>query len=512
MRSIFRGERFRYVSPRYFRYLAHTVYVTPFIMGIASAYLFAAVPQMQEIYLGIIEDRDLTRGFSGLAVISLFSALLYAWNHRVVTGRIDDIYPDHADIYFDRGVIGVRDLKTAFVASLPFLGLFLGLVQVHLHVQEARTLIAHGSASLPQASALRASLPGLSAAVSSSMAIVVAVYLGLIALFLLYLKESRWQRPLLLFCYALAVVLTIVPVADSGVTLLGARGAGPLTSTALVLIEVAVLMRLLFWAFARTFSLILTLPSAFLISMDWMPNRLRQALVALIPLIIVGVIAAQALFSTVTRTETQHRLRGSLEDVVASAFSAWLKARNTGQDHYPVFILAAQGGGIYAASSTAAFLASMQDHCPTFASHVFAISAVSGGSVGASLFNAALAEAPSGSATGCTGFMKQGPLTQRLQAITQDDHMSPVIAYLLPDVVRGIFSPERSKVCTNEKGIAWLGRDQILEKSFIYSFTSSRPDGKTRKQVCPEPGDKIRLCSPRFSQLRIQQITVPLCF
>jgi predicted chitinase len=78
-----------------------------------------------------------------------------------------------------------------------------------------------------------------------------------------------------------------------------------------------------------------------------------------------------------------------------TAFQDWLKqpariaeAERLGE--YPVFIVAAQGGGIYAAHNAARFLARMQDLCPAFRQHLFAISAVSGGSVGSATFAAAL--------------------------------------------------------------------------------------------------------------------------
>ncbi|MEQ1578062.1 MAG: hypothetical protein ABL894_10445 [Hyphomicrobium sp.] len=63
-------------------------------------------------------------------------------------------------------------------------------------------------------------------------------------------------------------------------------------------------------------------------------------------------------------------------------------AQTTGD--YPVYIVAAQGGGIYAAYQAAIFLARMQDVCPSFKDHLFAISSVSGGSVGGAIFTAAL--------------------------------------------------------------------------------------------------------------------------
>ena len=53
---------------------------------------------------------------------------------------------------------------------------------------------------------------------------------------------------------------------------------------------------------------------------------------------------------------------------------------------YPVYIIAAEGGGIYAAHHAAVWLSRMQDICPSFAQHIFAISGISGGSVGGSVF------------------------------------------------------------------------------------------------------------------------------
>ncbi|MFX7866411.1 hypothetical protein ABTK37_20655, partial [Acinetobacter baumannii] len=55
---------------------------------------------------------------------------------------------------------------------------------------------------------------------------------------------------------------------------------------------------------------------------------------------------------------------------------------------FPLYVVAAEGGGIYAATHAASFLAEIQDMCPGFSHHLFAISGVSGGSVGAAVFNA----------------------------------------------------------------------------------------------------------------------------
>jgi hypothetical protein len=95
---------------------------------------------------------------------------------------------------------------------------------------------------------------------------------------------------------------------------------------------------------------------------------------------------------------TAHRVRrvgpvakSPLPDV-GSEFLRWLEARKDRDkyEYYPVFIVAAQGGGLYAAYHTARVLAVLQDECPAFAQHVFAISGVSGGSLGAAVFASAV--------------------------------------------------------------------------------------------------------------------------
>lgn len=73
-----------------------------------------------------------------------------------------------------------------------------------------------------------------------------------------------------------------------------------------------------------------------------------------------------------------------------AAFTSWLKGRADLGDYdpYPVFFVATEGGGLRAAYFTALVLTALQDQCPAFAQHTFAISGVSGGSVGATIFGA----------------------------------------------------------------------------------------------------------------------------
>src|SRR5205823_52027 len=74
----------------------------------------------------------------------------------------------------------------------------------------------------------------------------------------------------------------------------------------------------------------------------------------------------------------------------------WLAARRgeimSSKEPYPVYLVAAAGGGIRAAYWTAGLLAFRQDNEPTFAHHAFALSGVSGGSLGSVVFAGLLHE------------------------------------------------------------------------------------------------------------------------
>ena len=103
-------------------------------------------------------------------------------------------------------------------------------------------------------------------------------------------------------------------------------------------------------------------------------------------------------------------------------FERWYERRPnlSAYEEYPVYIVAAQGGGMYAAYQTAVFLARLQDKCPAFRNHLFAISSVSGGSVGAATFASALRladRAPGGGAI-ITATPAAGEMTDPCPTIT----------------------------------------------------------------------------------------------
>ena len=116
-------------------------------------------------------------------------------------------------------------------------------------------------------------------------------------------------------------------------------------------------------------------------------------------------------------------------DVIQS-FHAWhaLAEKNypPGTVH-PLFVVASEGGGIRAAYWTAAVLGELQDKNPNFAAHLFAISGVSGGSLGAVVFDALLAEPNPGSLK----------FKDKADDILGQDFLSPALASMLyPDFVQ----------------------------------------------------------------------------
>jgi hypothetical protein len=127
--------------------------------------------------------------------------------------------------------------------------------------------------------------------------------------------------------------------------------------------------------------------------------RRRQASAPLATATMISIIAVVLAFGDVRRGTAIRTLPreaampaqvGAVRNLpdLTERFEAWLAARPDKEKftRYPVFIVAAQGGGLYAAHYTAMMLASIQDTCPQFRDHLFAISGVSGGSAGAALF------------------------------------------------------------------------------------------------------------------------------
>lgn len=109
------------------------------------------------------------------------------------------------------------------------------------------------------------------------------------------------------------------------------------------------------------------------------------------------------------------------------AIEASGSGRSTGK--WPIYVASAQGGGVYAAYHAAKALAVLSQAVPAFPDHLFAISGVSGGSVGSTLYVNALSQARSGQ-----------DLVDRIDQTFDRDQLSPVLAAMLfPDTAQRFY-------------------------------------------------------------------------
>jgi hypothetical protein len=157
-----------------------------------------------------------------------------------------------------------------------------------------------------------------------------------------------------------------------------------------------------------------------------------------------------------------------------NSFLAWFEKRadraafaGAGKP-YPIYIVAAEGGGAYAAYHVALNLARLQDTCPNFAQHVFALHAVSGGSLGGAVF-AALASkyANNEDRRDCNPASEQ-----KFQSLTKAyfsaDFLTPLIAStLFPDMLQralpiAIPAFDRARALETSFQTAWSAIDADL--------------------------------------------------
>ena len=215
-----------------------------------------------------------------------------------------------------------------------------------------------------------------------------------------------------------------------------------------------------------------TLSVAWFILATWMPVTVGRLLG---PLSILSIVTVNAVFvgSVFVWLGTRHRLplitsaivlallfsqwndnhqvrvsepqdAGHLQrPSVNEHFNHWRSALPDGTKH-PVVLVAAAGGGLRAAYWTAMSLAVIADNVKGFDRHVFAISGISGGSLGGALF-AALSRDGSPDGLRCAAapndsarpMVISGPYARCVRLFMSDDHLSPVLAKLLaPDLAQ----------------------------------------------------------------------------
>ncbi|MEP1265109.1 MAG: hypothetical protein ABJM29_00185 [Rhizobiaceae bacterium] len=167
---------------------------------------------------------------------------------------------------------------------------------------------------------------------------------------------------------------------------------------------------------------------------------------------------------------------------VKQALEKWLQANPERADGKPtpLVLVSTAGGGLRAAYWTATVLGRLQDSCSAFSSNTFSISAVSGGSVGASVFAARMTTQQPETLSDCGQELRFGTISEFATQALSKDFLGPTVASLLFSDLLQRFSPK-----------AWFeSRGHVLADSWsdAWSKTCASDDGcRTSADLLDQP-------------------------
>ena len=222
---------------------------------------------------------------------------------------------------------------------------------------------------------------------------------------------------------------------------------------------------------------------------------------ALIGAVIIGPYADNHQVRTLEPvTSKTSQLTWDQRPTVEEDFKEWLATRSAvfGKDKekvHPIFIVAAEGGGIRAAYWTANLLAAFQDTNPKFADHVYALSGISGGSLGSALFVNLLQDQMN---LNChvPGTHWENKRTRKCaHDILSEDFLTPTVASMLyPDLIQRfnflsfIYKfPDRAYALETSFEKSWkmhMNNDRFSH-SFLESWEISQNSGDKSKPRLP---------------------------
>ena len=199
-------------------------------------------------------------------------------------------------------------------------------------------------------------------------------------------------------------------------------------------------------------------------------------------------------------SSTTRHITWDQRPTVEEDFEEWLATRSAvfGKDKekvHPIFIVAAEGGGIRAAYWTANLLAAFQDTNPKFADHVYALSGISGGSLGAALFVNLLQDQMD---LNChvPGTHWENKKTRKCaHDVLSEDFLTPTVASMLyPDLIQRLNFlsfiykfPDRAYALETSFEKSWkmhLNNDRF-SRSFLESWEETQNSGEKPKTRLP---------------------------
>lgn len=426
----------------------------PWLVSVASCTALAVLPQAREIFRCLALEPSIQSGVLAATGATLLMLIIGIWilcwtAESESTSRI------------------FRRVAAALCAALPAIGFVIGILRAGHEFGPIGLGQPTGVVDPAIVAALRQTdaLPN----VLRTAAVAVAIGSGF-AILLLDIIVSRF------IVSRIALRWVVLPVGFAGLALGIALATKPAH------------LPVLFGALALFLSFMLALA---VVATGLFTVRDRSGIPAFSLLLLLAVMFSWLNLSDnhvppiVKRSQDQASKEPLVVVPTASALQSWLDARGdkgyfeNRKQPYPVFIVSAEGGGQYAADLTATFLARAQDRCPNFAQHIFAISAVSGGAIGAGVFSALSKEfARNTTWEECKfGDIGVGPFETKIKAILNRDFLSPLVAATLfgdvPNAVLPFLRPNIDRAQAFDKALeaAWdealPGRNNPLRNSYF---------------------------------------------
>jgi hypothetical protein len=254
------------------------------------------------------------------------------------------------------------------------------------------------------------------------------------------------------------------------------------------------------------------------------------------------VLVLALLFSVLDLNDNHFvRIIGSSDDKLPTDYSItgdllpvlqrWLRTRPDRETYagssYPVVLVSSEGGGLRAAYFTAMVLSTIQDRCPGFAEHIFAIGSVSGGSLGAGAYAGLIRQSQHYRANKlpCEPGTDRSVFRDQARKFLRRDFLSPIAAaFAFPDLAQRFLPfPVRSFDRTLaledafERGWRQTTSADAFGESF-YDLWPGRFDNKPDRGVPAlvigttwvETGERVVITPLEFGSLGPQRLSVGL--
>jgi Patatin-like phospholipase len=422
--------------------LQRSIVLSPLILIGSLSLLLPSTGQFQEALLRVVEPENtrcgwhLSLGFVAFLLLSV--TLFYSYlTSCVVLRRMGIgygsslIYDSKLELDRDRSIVWIRDVAALTCAAAPLLTV--GYTFWTL-AGDARSKAGLVALPIRLCAVDTSQIPAQLVHIAFGWFALSAIFL--LALFLqsrlelrrgwIAFRRTRTRVPPLLTWIGATMLLLPIPLINFHavwqVRLF--QEIGPLATFGLVLMATAVLQ--------------------FAIGQWSKKLGIPFFVITAVVVFILGLYSWVKNSSPDTKVNAQSAAMPSGGPPLESQFIEWLKNRQDrvpGQP-YPVYILAAPGGGIYAATFVASAMARLERDCPGFSQHVFAISAVSGGAIGSAIINAAEQKSAQRQRIECrdSTVAKDSDLNMELvRRVLSEDHLSPTIAATVPDTIVKLF-------------------------------------------------------------------------